>query len=158
MRQLNKVTFPVFKLPSAPYVTDGLVVTDRGIVDDTNQPFNTLGRRRLKSPHEMVRVSLYCSDFPDMLKRSKGKTYYIDNVGLLFYYQKTDFTKLYSHKINKILKKETYSLVYLDKIDYPFKVSRPPLGSFCSVLYYNEVPWLIYNSTEAPHKAKNIKV
>ena len=52
-KSINKIRFPVYELPSGNWDRrDGLLFLDNQIVDDTNQQGDSLGVRRLKTPHK----------------------------------------------------------------------------------------------------------
>lgn len=38
---------------------------------------------------------------------------------------------------------ETYCVIKLEGIDFPFVLPRPPSGSFAKVLYLGDFPWKI---------------
>ena len=50
---INKIRFPVYELPSGNWNRqDGLLFLDGQIVDDKNQAGDTLGLRRMQTPHK----------------------------------------------------------------------------------------------------------
>ena len=52
-RNIDKVTFPIFNLPNGNWqLLDGLLFLDEYILDDKNMEGNSLGKRRLQTPHE----------------------------------------------------------------------------------------------------------
>ena len=54
-KSLNKIKFPVYVLPSGNWDRqDGLLFLDGKIVDDRNMSGDTLGVRRLQTPHKNV--------------------------------------------------------------------------------------------------------
>ena len=45
------------------YVRDGLVLLNEKVIDDRNQSGDTLGKRRLQTPHKLVRLSKAYEEF-----------------------------------------------------------------------------------------------
>jgi hypothetical protein len=54
-RDIEEVSFPVFNLPNGNWqLLDGLLFLDDLILDDKNMRGDTLGKRRLQTPHETL--------------------------------------------------------------------------------------------------------
>lgn len=158
-KNLKEIKFPIFPLPSDNIEEmDGLVFEGGFVVDDRNQEGDTLGKRRLQSPHTMLPLRR-CYNEVAGLMRSKHKIF-IDSAGRLFEYQKTKMMDVKSHKILKVLPKETYTVVKLSNVNNPIIVGRPPSPGleWASVLYLNRFPWLIYEFTEEREKTKKRKI
>lgn len=113
--------YPVYKLSDIlPHKYNGVVwysftnkdkdtgefVEYSRVLDDTKIPENTLARRRLRllasdTKLYTLRNAIF---FPgDLIKASKGKTYFIDAKGQIFKYIKQVFGKLTFHKIKKVI-------------------------------------------------------
>lgn len=159
-KNINKVRFPVYAMTSDDWhITDGLLFLEGKILDDRNMPGDTLGIRRLQTPHKtLVRLAHQIDDMRGLLK-SNQKTF-IDTNGIPFIYEKTEFCKLKYYKIKSILKKESCSLLYLYGVKNPFRVPRPPASEiqYAGVLHYGNLPWILYEYSEERQKDTRRKV
>ena len=63
-KSINKVRFPVYAMKSDDWhITDGLLFLEGKILDDRNMPGDTLGIRRLQTPHKaLVRLAHQIDD------------------------------------------------------------------------------------------------
>ena len=61
------------------------------------------------------------------------------------------------HKIRKVEKRGTYSILWVQHITFPIKIPRPPVGGaeWAGILYLGKEPWLLYDY--ADKKEPNIK-
>lgn len=149
-KTLSKVTFPIYILPSNNwYERDGLLYIDRRIVDDRNMSGDTLGIRRIQTPHKNlmpIRGSL--GSITGILKQT-SKTF-IDSKGIPFIYEKTRTCSLRYYKIKKVEQKTTASVLWLKGINFPFKVPRPPtsITKWAGILHLGEHPWILYEYSE----------
>lgn len=159
---LKNVAFPVFGLATDEFVyRDGLLMHEHTlkVLDDKNQPGDTLGLRRLQSPHKLYKLSRSFPDFGALLFNDR-KPFYIDNRGRAFEYQKTFYTKIKYLKILKILKKDIASVLVLEGVHSPLVVQRPPpLGAdYAGVLFLRHLPWDVvhYAENKLPNMTKKV--
>jgi hypothetical protein len=145
-KNIHRATFPVFVLPSAEWHSqDRLLFVDGIVLDDRNMPSDTLGGRRLQTPcRDLFPLRKAVYNHAGLLK--SGKKFFIDSIGKCFIYEKTKFCKVHYNKINQIDKKGIASLIWVNGINFPFTVPRPPEYGFtyAGVLYLNNLPWLLY--------------
>jgi hypothetical protein len=150
-RNLHLIKFPAYKLPSTNWhVQDGLVYLDALILDDKNTPGDTLGQRRLHTPFKSIHPLKHSVNSAlGIVKEPSGQAY-IDNSGKIFIYSKTRSSKLKSYKIRQIDRKITYSLVWCNKIHFPFAVPRPPTPNlrWANILHVGEEPWILYSYSQ----------
>jgi hypothetical protein len=145
-KQLHRVTFPVYPLPSDDwYSQDGLLFVDSTIVDDKNMPGETLGIRRLQTPfRDLLPLKHALTSEIGIIKQHK--TPYIDSAGKVFLYDKTRFVPLRYSKIKRVDRKGVASLLRLHGVASPFIIPRPPKleHKWAGVLYLDNAPWLLY--------------
>lgn len=158
-KDLNKINFPIFPINTQDlFEQDGLVYLQGNILDDRNQIGKTIGARRLQTPHEPLQ-RLRRSYFNIRGLLTSGKTDFIDSKGYIFIYRKSKMTKVIYHKISKVQRKESFTLVKLSYYAHPIKLNRPPpVGKpWVGMLYLNKHPWLPYEYSEnycAPKRRK----
>ena len=156
----NKIKFPVYLLASSNWMRqDGLLFLDGEIVDDRNMSGDTLGIRRIQTPHKNLhKLNKQVNDFRGLVK-SNHKTF-IDTNGTTFIYEKTEFCKLKYYRIKSITKKEICCLLYLQGIKRPFIIPRPPAEevAYAGVIHYHNIPWILYNYSETKLKDTRRKV
>ena len=159
-RSSNKIKFPVYPLGSSNWDTsDGLVFIDNLIIDDRNMPGDTLGKRRLQTPHNgLYQLKRSIPSFVGVLKQDTNS--FIDNEGALFIYEKTKFAALKYEKIEKIIKKNVVSLLFIQNCRTPFTIPRPPAEEikYVGVLYLHEIPWMLYDYSETKLKDTKRKI
>lgn len=146
---LEFIDFPVFVLPSDNiHAQDGLIYCDNGIIDDRNQIGDTIGKRRLQTPHDIIILKKCYEDLQSFLQ-AKEK-HYIDNLGKVFSYKKTLFTKVVYHKIEKVVDKGIISVIKAEGVSFPIVVKRPPSPNmeWIAMLYWKSRPWLPYSYSE----------
>ena len=103
-KDVPRVTFPVFKIPSSNwYREDGLLFVDAHIVDDSNMCGRTLGVRRMQTPHDVMPLKKSLDTHVGIIKQ-KDNTY-IDNAGNTFIYDKTFWCKLKYYSFRKVVQK-----------------------------------------------------
>lgn len=150
-RSTNKIRFPVYELPSGNWQkTDGLLFLDGKILDDANMSGDTLGMRRLQTPHykQLHPLKHQIDNLRGILK-TKCK-HFIDSNGHAFIYEKTEFCKLKYYRIDEVKQKETASILKLVGVKNPFIIPRPPAEEmrYAGVLHFGELPWVLYEYSE----------
>jgi len=158
-KNLKNVSFPVYVLPSDEVdFIDGLLLFENKVIDDRNMPGDTLGKRRLQTPHKLLRFKKLCPNLAAMLA-SKG-TNFIDTRGNAFRYNKTKYVSLKCKKIKKVQRKEVASILWAVGVDTPFAIPRPPPAgnTWVSILYFGDYPWQLYeySETKLPDRRKKI--
>ena len=145
---LRKVVFPVYIIYTEEInYEDGLVIINGKVVDDRNQPGDTMGKRRLQTEHSLAKLGKACFSFIDMLDAKSTK--FVDSNGRAFIYEKTKTVSVVSYKINKKLAKDTYTVLYLKKVNSPYVVPRyPHKEDWAQVILYNNLPWRLYSLSE----------
>jgi len=157
-RHLRNITFPLYLLPSDEVeYRDGLVILEGKVIDDKNMPGDTLGKRRLQTPHAKFRLKKSVNNVAEML--ACAWLLFIDYKGNTFKYNKTMFGRLQYKRISKIESKDTYSLLYVTGVNSPFLLKRPPQAGeeWVGILYVFDHPWVIYELSETykpPSKKK----
>lgn len=145
-RQIDKIQFPVYVLPSSNWeLVDGLLYVDQLLVDDKNMPGDTIGKRRLQTPFKNLQPLKRAADnFTAIIKC--GHKCFIDSKGVPFIYDKTETCALKYHKIRKIDRKDTASVLWLKDFNFPFVVPRPPPTDYtwAGVLHLKGLPWMLY--------------
>ena len=145
---LRSIKFPVYSLGTEDfYIRDGLLLVNELVVDDKNQPGNTLGKRRLQTPHKKRKLTIVYEEFLDIVKNKT--TVLIDDNGVIFSYERTKFQKIKSIKIVRKDLQNTHSRIWLKGVNFAFIVKEPPLAmNWAQVLYLNSRPWLLYGLSE----------
>ena len=93
---LRSIKFPVYSLGTENfYLRDGLLLVNDLVVDDRNQPGDTLGKRRLQTPHKKRRLTGVYEEFLDIVKNKT--TVLIDNNGVIFSYERSNSRKYLTH-------------------------------------------------------------
>jgi hypothetical protein len=150
----DKITFPIFTLHTDEIMfVDGILWIENQVLDDTNVKEKTLGLRRLKSPmNSMYPLKSMITDVRSYLQH-QGK-FYIDTKGRFFRKNKTVKAELKYHKIIKIEKKDTASVLWVKGCNYPFTLERPlaPSEAWVGLLYRGRLPWLVYDTSEEKKK------
>lgn len=160
LKNYKKIRFPVYKIDSFNYErVDGLLFIDNKLVDDKNMKGETLGVRRIQTPHTDLYVLNKKIDTLIGILKQDSKTF-IDSNGVPFIYEKTKFCKLKYHRIHKIELKESQSLLWLKGINFPMHIPRPPAYAmkWAGLLYYENLPWLLYEYSEDKKKDRRKKV
>lgn len=164
-RDFGRILFPVYPIPNFKDHSmwsdkDGLLRINDQIVDDKNQDGYTIGKRRLQSPFKNLYPLKTCAnDFVSVLKCNNS--FFIDNRGLLFSYEKTKFVPLKYKKITKITRKDDFgSLLSIDNSKESFKIPRPPPEEmeWVGLLYLFDLPWLPYEYSENRKKDTRRKI
>ena len=152
--KLEQIKWPVYVLHSDEIEErDGLLYCDTQIVDDKNMKGETLGVRRLQSPHKnLYKLKVMIESFQDFVHH-KGLNY-IDSSGKYFRWIKNKKCNLISHKIEKIEKRDIGSLVWCENVPFPFFIKRPPEARlrYASVLYMGKQPSILYSFSEKQQK------
>jgi len=149
---LRSITFPIYAVRNEDfYLRDGLILLNEKVIDDRNQPGDTLGKRRLQTPHPLLKLGKCCEEFINLLK-SKDRIH-IDTKGNIFSYEKTKWTKTKSIRIKRKEVVETHTRLWLQGVNFPFLERSPPHGKdWANVLYFNKRPWIIYSFSEEREK------
>ena len=152
--KLEQIKWPVYVLHSDEIEEqDGLLYCDTQIVDDKNMKGETLGIRRLQSPHKnLYHLKVMIESLQDFVHH-KGLNY-IDSDGKYFRWIKNKVSNLISHKIEKIERRAIGSLVWCEIIPFPFFIKRPPEARlrYASVLYMDNQPSILYSFSEKQQK------
>lgn len=158
-QMLRVIKFPVYVVSNEiydAYTQDGLLLLNEKVLDDSNQSGDTIGKRRLQTPHPLAKLTLSCEEFIDTIK--SGHTTFIDTNGCVFRYTKTEYTIVKAIKITSTVSKDTHTLLGLRGVNFFIPVKRPPLGmEYAHMLHLKNQPWLLYDfSVEkvAPYKRK----
>ena len=150
----DKIKFPLFVVHTDNIIkSDGLLWVDDKILDDTNMKGKTLGLRRLQSPMKSIYPLKYMiKDIPAYLKH-QGK-HYIDSVGYFFTKEKGYSAELKYHKIIRVDKKAVASVLWIKDCPFPFTLDRPLLDteSWAGVLYRDNLPWVLYSTSNKKEK------
>lgn len=143
---MAKLDFPLFLLPNDNWSkSDGLVFINGLVLDDRNQQGETLGVRRLQTPHKPLwKLSKNVDSIEGLMKCSCKN--FIDRSGKVFTYQKTLFCQLEYHKIKRVEKRNTASVLHLHGVSTKFTIRRPPeeFREYAGVLYLFGAPWIVY--------------
>jgi hypothetical protein len=101
------------------------------VVDDASIPGTTLGMRRLRLKADPkvtlfpVRTAIYF--LADLVKLAKSTTWFIDNSGRVFHYEKTTRAKLTTRKIKQVLPAAGLGCVFeLQGLSSRFKAMQRP--------------------------------
>ena len=149
LRNVHKIKFPVYKLPSENWdSSDGLVFMEGLVLDDRNMEGETLGIRRLQTPFQKSLFQLTKS-FPSFvsLALQRSGSCYIDSRGTCFIYEKTTFCHVKYHRVSQVYKKDYVSTLKLKGIRNTFQIPRPPPDGteWAGVLYYRGLPWKLFD-------------
>ena len=151
---LHKIVFPIYVLHTDEVVEqDGLLFCDTQIVDDKNVKGDTIGQRRLRSPHKnLYKLKYMLDDFRSMIQH-RGQDY-VDTYGRYFRYEKTDVATVTSREILDIRQKGQASLVWCRDIPFPFEVKRPPKDTvnFAQILMYKGRPSVLWSFSKEKQK------
>ena len=156
----DKLVFPCFVIHSDNVeLIDGILWLDDQVLDDKNMSGHTLGIRRIQSPMNSIYPLRYMIEDITGLMRHRGK-FFIDNLGKVFNYEKTETVKLQYHKIRKREKKSTATVLWLIDCPFPFAEKSPPSDelSWAGVLYRDGLPMAIYDFAKEKQKATWRKV
>jgi len=153
-KQLPKITFPVFILPSEDWsFSDGLMFMDGKVVDDRNMEGKTLGIRRLQTPYPTLFPLRRSIDYLNGILKQQKKTF-IDSKGIPFIYEKTIRCQLKYYRIKKKELRDTECLLWLKGVSTPFSCPRPPDESYgyAGILLLSRFPWILYEYSDQPKK------
>jgi hypothetical protein len=99
------------------------------IIDDKNKPGNTLAERRLqvfKSGDMLYNIKYGVYFVGDLIKISKGNTWFIDSNGKVFNYKKTRRVPLVFKKIKKVIQHSAGVLIEVEGMVTRFKTLYAP--------------------------------
>ena len=127
---------------------DGLIYVQEQLIDDSNQIGDTIGKRRLQTPHKPGRLKNCYEDAAGLISASNKS--FVDNLGYFFSYEKTKFVHIVYHKILESIWKDTASILKLSEVTSPVYVKRPPPAGkeWVGMMYYDDTPWLPYEYSE----------
>lgn len=144
---LQTIHFPVFKIGiHEPQIDNGLVyyyaereryeksesvkTIKYTILDDRNIPHDTLSRRRLVLKNQAVPLAKLTNALyflGDLIKLADRKTWFIDSLGSIFRYKKSNRARLTFHKIENLIPIPTGGVVVqCVDITTRFKALYPP--------------------------------
>jgi hypothetical protein len=156
-KNIDRIEFPIYPLESDNlYMADSILWLDNQVVDDRNMPGKTLGARRIQSPFTTLYELSKALPAKVSMIRSPSRTY-IDNLGRIFTYEKTQTAQLEYRNIRKVEKKGTYSVIWFAGFNFPFEVPRPPPEghTWAGILYLYGFPWILYEySTDRKKKTR----
>jgi len=158
-KDVPRVTFPVFKLPSSNwYREDGLLFVDDKIVDDCNMHGATIGIRRMQSHMDLMPLKKSIDTHLGMIKQKENT--YIDTAGNPFIYEKTEFAQLRYLRIKRIDYKTKACLLWLYDCSFPFTIPRPPETGYtwAGILHIKNYPWLLYEYSKEKIKDTRRKI
>ena len=159
-KTLHKLSFPVYLIYTENWErVDGLLFLEGKCVDDRNQPGATLGIRRIQTPHpDLYPLKKAVTSHNGILKQSTK--YFIDSNGVPFIYEKTRFLHLKYLKIQKVITKESASLLSIKGHRTYFTVPRPPSSGYdwAGILHLEGLPWILYEYSETKLKDSKRKV
>ena len=159
-KDAQRVTFPIFLLHSDNWsYSDGILFLDNRILDDTNMPGDSLGIRRVQTPHkDLYPLKKSLINLTGILKQSV-KTF-IDSEGVPFIYEKSIWCSLKYYKIKRVDKKDIASVLWLHGVSFPITVPRPPADGmeWAGMLHFGKSPWLLYEYAEEKLKDTKRKV
>lgn len=153
-KQINRaVKFPVYEIPSEDlYSSDGLLFINGKVLDDKNQSGKTLGERRLKTSQLKAPLVKSYHSFIDLVKSTHSL--FIDSRGVPFRYERGKVCTVESRKIKKKMSRNTYTVIYVEKVNSLFSMSRYPAAEeWAQILYLDKMPWLLYGVSEMELKS-----
>ncbi len=153
-KQINRaVKFPVYEIPSEDlYSSDGLLFINGKVLDDKNQSGKTLGERRLKTSQVKAPLVKSYHSFIDLVKSTHSL--FIDSRGVPFRYERGKVCAVESRKIKKKMSRNTYTVLYVEKVNSLFSMSRYPAAEeWAQILYLDKMPWLLYGVSEIELKS-----
>lgn len=154
-KSLDRISFPIYKLPSDNWYTqDGLVYIDGQLLDDRNMPGETIGIRRMQSPFRdrFMRLGRAIETRIGIFKQDKR--FFVDNRGNPFIYEKTKVLQLRYLPIKKVERKDIASLLWVRGCKKPFRIPRPPEPemAYAGILFVQGAPWTVYEYSETKRK------
>ncbi|MEK9894887.1 MAG: hypothetical protein VW518_00490 [Burkholderiaceae bacterium] len=144
----NLVKFPAYGISTYDfYEQDNIIFINEGVVDDLNQPGDTIGKRRLQTPHKLYRLNYIVYNFIELMKADRRL--FIDTNGVIFEYIRTKWVRVPSFKIWKKQSRNTYSVIHLKGITNIYKVPRYPYAEeWAQVIMLDGNPWRLYSLSE----------
>ena len=148
---LDDIKFPVYVIGTEDIETvDNVIFAEGRIVDDKNMSGKTIGKRRLETDLPNLYPLKYMIKSKVGLIKHRGYMY-IDSKGTLFSYKKQKFFPLKYHKIRRVDMKDVASLLWLENINFPIEIERPPAEEYtwAGIIWKGTIPWFFYEySTE----------
>jgi len=148
---LDDIKFPVYVIGTEDIETiDNVIFAEGRVVDDKNVSGKTIGKRRLETDLPNLYPLRYMIKSKVGLVKHRGYIY-IDSEGTLFSYKKRKFFPLKYHKIRRVDMKDVASLLWLENINFPIEIERPPAEEYtwAGIIWKGTIPWFFYEySTE----------
>jgi len=152
--RLSDIKFPIYVVHTDEVLhKDGILWCEGQVIDDKNVEGGTIGQRRLQTPMKNLYDLKYKLDeFGDMIKH-RGR-FYVDSNGKFFVYEKSKTAKLIYHRIIRKEKKDLATLLWVNKVPFPFELPRPPANThfYAGVLYIDSQPSFLYETCETMKK------
>lgn len=156
---LSDIAFPAYLLGKEPITENNVTFflyrkknleEDENIIkiiDDKNKSGKTLGERRLQIQSEggvLYNVKYAVFFITDLVKISKGATWFIDNHGKVFKYKKTRRVPLIFKKVKKVIQHSGGVLVEVEGMVNRFKTLYAPTKdqNWAGILFLPEGPLL----------------
>ena len=157
---LDEIQFPIYVIGTENITKrDGVIFADGFVVDDTNMKGDSIGMRRLQTSLPNLYDLKYMIKSLTGLVKHRG-TCYIDNKGRVFHYIKENFYPLKYHKITNVSKKDTFTLLWLEGINSPIEVERPPTveNRWAGMIHRGNAPWFLWDYSTEKEKDSRRKV
>jgi len=144
----RRVRFPVYILSSENvYFEDGLLFLNGKVLDDTNQAGNSLGTRRLQTPHLTANIGKAILSFIGLINCKSTK--FIDSKGFCFSYIKTKICNVESRKITRKISKGTHTVILAKGINCSFSMDYyPHAEEWAQILMLDGLPWKLLSVSE----------
>jgi hypothetical protein len=158
---LQEIYYPVFKLPIVPFKDDdGKVYINDKLIDDTTLPFELLGVRRLHMDN-LFKLKNAIYYLKDIIKITKGETWFIDSKGRTFKYAKSRIVDLVFKKITKVIPIPTGgALIEVDNNFNRFKVvfAPSPNEKYAGLLIFSPKVYVLYGLYDKQYKNTRRKI
>lgn len=161
---LAKVVFPVFPI-TKPITKIGTCLVfinskdEYEYVDDTSQPYATLGLRRLHIPNKLCKLGQATYFFKDIIKLNLDK--FIDNTGQVFEYKRNKFVPLIFRTITKVVPILTGgALIEIDGESPRYKLMYAPNHNekYIGLLELSPKSYIIYGLYTEKHENTRRKI
>lgn len=158
IKVLRRTQFPFYEISTDEVrYEDGLVFINEKVLDDRNQKGDTLGQRRLLSPHKLWPIRKRIANFVELIDCKHR--HFIDNRGFYFTYNKTKLVNVVSHRILKIISRGNYSQLFCKDINFFFAVpSVSRAAEWAQVIHIDNLPWKLYSTSENRIKEHRRKI
>lgn len=154
---LKTIYFPVYQLPVQPNKEDNIVYINEKVLDNLNLPYDTLGNRRLHIEDTFkLKNALYY--LKDMIKLTKGSSWFIDSKGNYFEYRKTKKVPLVFKPITKVIPiLSGGALIEVENNFNRFKVifAPKPQERYAGLLIFSPHVYILYGLYDKQYKDTN---